>query len=539
MRAFQLFLFSLCVLGGLSGESSAAPPAVTFLHPAGAQRGTSVEITASGTLDASTKFATSDKALSLEPTATAGKFKLSVAKHATPGTYWLRAHNAEGASAPRPFVVGALPDVTETEPNDEYRKAQQIERAAVVVNGKLEKSGDVDCFAVKLKKGETLVASLEAHHALRSPMDAMLQVLSADGFVLEENNDYRGLDPQLAFTAKADATYVVRVYAFPATPDASVRYFGSDACVYRLTLTTGPFADFAVPLALGPNRAGYEARGANVPKHTFVAPQRVQHEPFATLFQPDWGSAVRARIEPHDTPVWSNEPPGGGLLPVLRLPFSTTGFIEKRGESANIRFLAKKGNVISLHAESRSFGLTVNPVIALLDKDGKQLARAEPAKLNGDTSIAAFVLPADGEYTVAVSDLYNGGGTARDYFLLRVLSEPDYELSLTYERFTVLPGKPLHVPVTVTRFRAFADPIELSAEGLPEGVKAELLRDAKPSPNAATLVLTSEKPVSGAFRVLGTVKDKPQFARVARAPLADFETTADLWFTVLPDAKKK
>jgi hypothetical protein len=46
--------------------------------------------------------------------------------------------------------------------------------------------------------------------------------------------------------------------------------------------------------------------------------------------------------------------------------------------------------------------------------------------------------------------------------------------------------------------------------------------------------------VSGAFRVLGTVKDKPQFARVARAPLADFETTtADLWFTVLPDAKKK
>ena len=90
-----------------------------------------------------------------------------------------------------------------------------------------------------MKKGQTLVASLEANRTLRSPMDAMLQIVSADGFVLDENNDFHGLDPQIAFTAKKDGTYIARVYAFPSSPDSSIRFFGSDACIYRLTLTTG------------------------------------------------------------------------------------------------------------------------------------------------------------------------------------------------------------------------------------------------------------------------------------------------------------
>ncbi len=534
MRGFQLSVFSLCVLCGLSGESSGAPPAVTFVHPAGAQRGTSVEITTAGTVDVKTQLATSDKALSLEPTKTAGKFKLTVADDAVPGTYWLRAHNADGASALRPFVVGTLPDVAEKEPNDEFRKAQPIERNAVVVNGKLEKNGDVGCYAVKLKKGETLVASLEAHHTLRSPMDAMLQVLSTEGFVLEENNDFRGLDPQIAFTAKADGTYVVRVYAFPATPDASIRYFGSDACVYRLTLTTGPFADFAFPPAVWPEGAArppFELRGWNVGRG-HVSVWSPADEPLVTVFGDDLANVVRGPRERHSVFTRADAP--------LAPPFSFGGALTaKRGET-RVPLAGKKGQVLSFEVRSRAFDLTVNPVLRLLDKDGKQLTRAEPAKLNGDTTIPAFVLPADGAYTVAVSDLYNGGGTARDYFLLRVLSEPDYELSVTTDRLTVVPGKPTLVPVTITRFRAFADAVEVRAEGLPEGVKAEVVKDAKPSPNLITLSLTAEKPVSGAFRVLGTVKDKPRFTRVARAPLAEFETDAPhLWLTVAPDAKKK
>src|SRR5262249_1144077 len=180
------------------------------------------------------------------------------------------------------------------DPNDESKKPQAMHGNAVV-NGKREKPGDVDCFAVSLKKGQTLVASLEAHHTLRSPMDAILQVVSADGFVLDENHDFHGLDPQLAFTAPKDGTYVVRLFAFPANPDSAIRFFGSDACVYRLTLTTGPFADFAMPAA-----DGTDVRGWNIPKAGMrVAVPLAEGETHAVLFAPELANTVRMRIEPH------------------------------------------------------------------------------------------------------------------------------------------------------------------------------------------------------------------------------------------------
>ena len=81
--------------------------------------------------------------------------------------------------------------------------------------------------------------------------------------------------------------------------------------------------------------------------------------------------------------------------------------------------------------------------------------------------------------------------------------------------------------------------MEITAEGLPEGVKVETTQPAKPDPNTVTLSLTTEKPWSGSFRLVGQVKDEPKLTRVVRAPLAEFDTTtADLWLTVTPPAKK-
>src|SRR5205807_332594 len=102
-----------------------------------------------------------------------GKVRVAVGPAVVPGIYWLRFYDPTGASALRPFVVGTLPEVAEKEPNDSPTSAQPI-KGHVVVNGKLEKVGDVDCYAVSLKKGQTLVAAVDAHHALRSPVDAVL-----------------------------------------------------------------------------------------------------------------------------------------------------------------------------------------------------------------------------------------------------------------------------------------------------------------------------------------------------------------------------
>ncbi len=536
IRSVQLSWFSLCVFCVLCGEyssASAAPPAITSLSPPGAQRGTTTDVTAAGALDASTKVWASSKSVTVE--VAKGKLKVTVAKDAAPGVYAIRAFNDDGASNLRPFIVGALPEVIEKEPNDDFKKPHVLDGSSFTINGKLEKVGDVDCFAVTLKKGQTLVAALDANRTLRAPMDAVLQVLSADGFVIEENNDFHGLDPQLAFTAKKDGTYIARVYAFPSMPDSSIRFFGSDACVYRLTLTTGAFADFAVPLAVSKDATQVEGEGWNLSPETRKLALAPGDDAFATAFGANVANSVRVRREPHKCYVGEK---GEARSMRYDLPLSFTGTIEKKGGTAGIIPWLKKGQTVSIQVESRTLGLAVNPVLGIFDAELKPLAKAEPAKLNGDTALS-FTPPADGFYALLVQDLYGGGGP-RHAFLIRILTpEPDYSLTTTADRFTIVPGKPTTVAVKVTRVRGFTRPVEITAEGLPEGVKFEVTASAKPDPNTVTLSLTAEKPWAGSFRLTGKVKDEPGLTRTVRVSLPELdEPTADLWLTVTAPAKK-
>jgi len=534
------FALAVCVAAIAFSPSSATavPPVVTYLYPAGAQRGTTAEITAGGTFDTwPVNVWVSGTGVSVVAGKDKGKFAVTVAKDATPGVYWLRAHNPDGASVLRAFFVGVLPEITEKEPNDDVKKPQVLDSTSVLVNGRLEKPGDVDCFAVMLKKGQTLVASLEANRILKSPMDAILQVVSPDGFVLDENHDYHGLDPQLAFTATKDGTYIVRLFAFPSMPDSSIRFFGSEACVYRLTLATMAFADFALPLAVGPDGPRkVELLGWNAPGELPIAPLAASQ--FTTLTGPNLANVVRVRNEPH--PAFDRDQEG-----VLKPPFSVTKRIIISGISAVVEFEGKKGQSLSLEVQSRTLGLGVNPVVRILDKDKKPLARAEQTTPTGDTALS-FTPLADGVYRILVNDLYGKGGEFRDYFLLRVLlQEPDYELSVAADRFTVVPGPAgkQTIPVKITRKNGFTAAVDIVGEGLPEGVKLEVIPAAKPDPGTVMVTLTAEKPVSGAFRLVGKVKDDPKRTRAARVVVPDSdESTTDLWLTATanpPLATKK
>src|SRR5262249_22269864 len=149
-----------------------------------------------------------------------------IAADAVPGTYWIRLHDEHGASALRPFLVGLLPEVQEVEPNDDSKNPQVIATPNVIVNGRLAKDGDVDVYAVEWKKGQTLVASVEAQRTLRSPMDGVLQILTPDGIVQAQDDDYHGFDPQIAFTAPKDGRYLVRLFAFPSDPTAAIKFAG-------------------------------------------------------------------------------------------------------------------------------------------------------------------------------------------------------------------------------------------------------------------------------------------------------------------------
>ena len=234
----------------VSSTASAKPPQVDAFFPAGGQRGQTVAITARGSFESWPVNAwVDDPQLRVAVGEKAGQLNVAIDADAAPGVRLVRLFNSDGASVWTPFVVGVIPERLEQEPNNDPSNAEKID-LPVTVNGVLGSSGDVDVFAVRLRAGETLVASVEANRTLASPMDGLLQVLTSDGYVLQQENDSPQLDPQLAFTAPREATYLIRVLGYPATATSSIQLAGGDKFIYRLTLTTQGFLDFTLPLAV-------------------------------------------------------------------------------------------------------------------------------------------------------------------------------------------------------------------------------------------------------------------------------------------------
>jgi hypothetical protein len=257
---------------------------------------------------------------------------------------------------------------------------------------------------------------------------------------------------------------------------------------------------------------------------------------FATVFHPRIANALRVKIEDH--PSFEVISGKNKLSSPLTSPFSLAAGIP----SEPITIAAKKGQTLNIRVDSRDLGLKVNPVIRILDAAGKQLARTEPPTLNKDTE-TNFTPPADGTYRIEVTDLFGGSGPRYVYRLRVTPPEPGFDLAVAADRFALAPGKPTDIVVTTTRRSGFAKEIELVAEGLPTGVKSELVPPAKGDTKSLTLRLNTEKAgPSGAFRIVGKSKDLP-LVRTARATLAEFETTTtDLWLAVggeVPPTPKK
>jgi hypothetical protein len=513
-----------------------AAPTVTSFFPAGGQRGTTVEVTAGGTFEKwPVTVWVSEPGVSGVAAKEKGKLSLTIAPDARPGVRWLRLFDETGASSPRPFLVGTLPEVQEKEPNDE---AGTPIAGPTVVNGRLGKSGDVDSFAVKLSKRQTLVAALEAYHTLRSPMDAVLQVTSADGFVLDQSHDHAELDPLIAFTAPADGTYHVRLFAFPSTPDSSIRFAGGETYIYRLTLTTTGYADHAWPTTVfRDDPAPVELVGWNIPaaarKQTVPKGQGVHWLTPAEVANP-----VAVRIDPH--PCFD----GAALVnrkEPLAVPATISGRWEKPGPAHRYPVTFEKGKPVTLRAESESLGFLVVPSLSVTSPTGEVLARAEPGRTGGDVELS-FTPKSSAPHVVEVRDLYQGSGLRHAYRLTLTHPAPDFALTVPTDRVGVAPGQTMDFVVTVVPRNGFSGAVELAVEGLPEGVKAVAVKpEGKKPANQLTLRFTAGAAFpQGPIRIIGTGQT---LRRTATAALPDFGiTTEDLWLqptAAAPVLKKK
>lgn len=559
--------------------SSAAPPKLTGVFPPGAARGQKITAQVTGEFAKWPVEWKSDKpGVTLSSLADKNKVEATVAADAVPGIYWLRAVDGEGASSPRPFVVGTVQEVEEIEPNDSVEKGQELE-LPVTINAKLGKAGDVDGYVVKLKAGERLIAAIEGNGLLGSPMDAVLQVAQLTGgvdgngtpaaaapagapasfprrteaFVLEQRDDETGLDPRISFVASRDGRYLVRAFAFPSEPNSSIAMSGGDNYVYRLTLTTGPFVDHTLPLARNiPAPAspltvvdGGPARGLAPLLAELTAPD-ADDEGFAaadrsatTAFHP---SAAGAFVVP-----WTDFPsivateeaisPNGQSI---TLPVVVSGLLVQPRQRATFKFAAAKGQALRLKADARSFGSGLDPLILVRDAMGKVLAEVDDANNQRD-AVLNFTPPADGTYEAVIRDVHHQGGFRHAYRLTIAPIAPDFALTIAADAFSLTAGKPLEIPVTIDRRDGFADPIELQVVGLPTGVTLTPAKSEPKGDSAKTVKLTLNADpamiaavMHGTVRIVGTSSGAT--AKRHRATFAVPGATSPqsgVWLTVL------
>jgi hypothetical protein len=538
------FGLSLFVLLSASVSALAKPPVLDGLFPPGGRRGETVTVTAAGSFGQwPVKVWTEDQAIAVTPLPEKAKLSIAVAPDASVGVHWLRLFDDDGATAIRPFMVGTLPEVVETEPNDDPRKPQRLESAAVTINGKLARSGDVDGYAVTLQKGQTLVAAMEANRHLGAPMDGVLQIVSGDGFVLADNDDAPDRDPLIVFNAPADGAYLVRAFAFPAEPDAAIRFSGGESFVYRLTLTTGGFLDHVYPLAVsraGPARV--EAAGWNILEsarwlEVAVPGANVDH---VVIDHPLLAGACAVRLEPWNATV-ETEPNTREQPQEIALPITITGRIDPPRDQDAFQFVARKGETWLIQVASRGLGHPLDPVLKVLDASGKVLTEMDDPGSRRRSATRdpelTFTAPADAAYRIVVGDLHGQGSFRHVYRLSAAAPTVDYVLAVTSDQFTLAPGKPLKVPVSVTRNNGFGGTVEVSIEGagLPASLAAPRVTSAPSGESAKSVSLelsTPEGSWTGPVRIIGKVAGEDEEVRAA-ATLAAFNTTTrNLWLTI-------
>lgn len=518
-----------------SSIARAEVPSITATTPAGGQRGQTVEITVQGKLGTPPLSFWSDRPelTASFPEKTEQTFSLTIPESASPGVALFRITNAEGASTLRPFLIGTLPELSETEENERLSAAQQIETLPVTVNAKLGKNGDVDTYRLSLKQGQTLIAEMSAHRNLGSPMDAVLQIVSEDGFVLSQNDDDRGHDPLLVFEVPQTGNYYLRTFGFPATPNSSIRFSGGADWIYRLTLTTGPYVDHIQPLAVTSNSVtSAQVIGWNL--LTTVIDIPAQTEEVELPFQVDQAAnVIPVSVVAHPVLTESNFPDS-----IDKFPVTISGQIIESGEVDSFRIDGKKGSPLLIEADARSLGSQLDPVLRLTDGNGQQLTEVDDLAREKYDSETTYTPKTDGPIVVEIRDRFEHGSPRHFYRLTISTPSPGYTIGVAQDHFEYPTGdQPLEIPVVVTRDKGFNAPVKVSIEGLPEGITAETVTSEPEGDSSKKVTLKLVRgeieSFSGPIRIVASSEGEAPITTAATPAFTPGSGKIDqLWFTV-------
>jgi Bacterial pre-peptidase C-terminal domain len=472
----------------VSGIAAGNPPVASYIFPAGGQRGKTVNVKVGGLfLHDRCSFTMTGTGIQfpreLQRTSTlwlegpllplpdsqrqqdypkdmAGRLK--IAADAPLGVRHWRVGTSQGVTPSGRFIVGDLPEVIEEElPGAPIPVPVQL---PVTVNGRIFPHEDVDVWSFPCRKGQTVTCAVEAAR-LGSPLDARLEVLDPEGKSLAENDDALGADPRLRFTAPAEGTYRVRIH--------DINFKGSQAHVYRLTLTSGPYIDRVYPLGgRRGSRVAFTLTGQGLPPGpvTVALPATGPAE-YSHTFVSGGARSNQVLLDLDDLPEYlepAKETPTGESVQV---PAVVSGRISRPGEIDRWVFPAQKGQTFELQLRAQRLGSALTGTLIVQDEKEKVLSRAEAGASGKPDPVLTFTAPADGKYTVQVASRFQSLGGLEHAYRLRIAhSSPDFRLRLVADAVTVNRGSQGKLRVFVDRTGGLREPIALSFKGLPPGV---------------------------------------------------------------------
>lgn len=495
---------SLIVMGFVASAVQAAAPTVTHLYPWGLQQGTTEEITVKGSwtkwpLKVAGELPAGLKITLLE---TAGKLSVETSAEVGAGVYHFRLFDDEGATKVIPLIVGAVAELREKEPNGNPGEGTQVTLPAVI-NGQLKESADVDIFLAELAEGETLSLLVVANNILGVAMDAIIQVCDSRGFVLAQNDDERGLDPQLSYTAKRNGMVQIRIFAFPEATNSTIGFSSNADYVYRLTATTKRLLDFCLPLSISSEAVDLQLKGTGFAKESLQWTGTVQR-PYVSL------AGVPGTVYvplTSGTVVVATEQSSIESPQVVTLPASISGVIEQREDQDVFLFENLiKGESLVVGLFARSLGFPTDPLVEIYDSTGKLLSTQDDKDRTTRDPAFTYKIPADGAYQIRIRDLHRVGGPRYAYRMEVAKLQPSVKLTIQSGEF-VKTGEKLEIEVAVSRLGGFADELMIDIDGLPEGVSIEAVKSdgSGDSSKKVNLILTGKWPsFSAPIRIVGT-----------------------------------
>ena len=406
--------------------------------------------------------------------------RFTVEKDAIPGVRDIRVATPRGVSTVAQLVIVNDPVIYEIDENNKPELAQKVALPATLC-GKIEKAEDVDWFTFHAKSGDRYCFHMmclrlqDRIHDLQQHADPILTIRDSKGSTVAMSDNERSGDPLIVHTFDREDDYRIEV--------RDVRFQGNTYWQYSLEINHSPVLTTTFPVGIAAaKKTSVDLLGYGFPGPTFAeftAPSPSGNDIHSIPVTVEPGHLRLAQFAVTELPLTLESSADNDLsasAQSIELPGGINGRIEKEGDVDYFGFDAKKGQRFSFEVFARRVGSALDSHLRILDQRGNQVQLSDDMKIGkrnyADSWIENWTVPSDGKYFLEVRDLHLRGGPAFVYFVKLSTSEPYFTLFADTDKTPLTPGTAGIVYVRAENKNGFDGEIQLTCEGLPQGVRA-------------------------------------------------------------------